>query len=360
VVAFNPVVEMGIRVEHLAVARRYALAIVISALVTLGRLELDPWMGHTHNRHLFFLPTVMLIAWLWGFGPGLLGAFVFTVALRVFWTPPESFIHANSDVALFLLVSAAVCLTIRSLQRARQRADAATHARDQLLAIVAHDLVNPLHAVQLAEERLRFTARDAPGAERSLKTIRNAATRMEHLLRDLVDTRRIERDDLVVTLRPEPVGPIVQEVAQLFAPQLQELGVTLEVVAPAEEAVIACDRDRLMQVLGNLVGNALKFTPEGGRISLRALDRPEAVRFEVEDTGTGIRPEHLPYIFERFRSFDARGTGLGLFIARTLVAAHSGALSVKSRLGHGATFWFEIPRRPASEPTDLKPAAPAP
>ena len=340
---------------RLAAARRYALAIIAAVAVTFGRLQLDPIMGHTRNRHLFFLPTVMLIAWLWGFGPGLVSAFMFGAALRVFWTPPESFIRANSDVALFVLVSIAICATIRSLLRARERADAATHSREQLLAVVAHDLANPLHAVKLAEERLRFTTRDAPALERSLKTIRHATTRMEHLLRDLVDTTHIEHDELVVTLRPEPVAEVIQEVAQIVGPQAQELGVTLDVVVPPADCVIDCDRDRLMQILGNLLGNALKFTPEGGHIALRALERPEAVRFEVEDSGTGIRPEHLPYIFERFRSFDARGTGLGLFIARTLVAAHSGELNVKSRLGHGATFWFEIPRRPGTAPTELRP-----
>ncbi|HVU49108.1 MAG TPA: ATP-binding protein [Polyangia bacterium] len=340
--------------ERLAAARRYALSVLAAIAVTFGRLRLDPWMGHTHNRHLFFLPTVMLISWLWGFGPGLVGATIFGVALRVFWTPPESFVRANSDIALFLLVSVAICVTIRSLQRARQRADAATHSRERLLAVVAHDLSNPLHAVRLAEERLRFATRDAPAVERSLKTIRHATTRMEHLLRDLVDTTRIEHDELVVTLRTEPVAEVVQEVAQIFAPQAQELGITLDVVAPSADCVIECDRDRLMQILGNLLGNALKFTPDGGRISLRALERDDGVRFEIEDSGTGIRPEHLPYIFERFRSFDARGTGLGLFIARTLVAAHSGVLSVRSRLGQGSIFWFEVPRRPGQEPTDIK------
>jgi signal transduction histidine kinase len=343
--------------ERLAAARRYALALFAAGAVTFGRLRLDPWMGHNHNRHLFFLPTVMIVAWLWGFGPGLVSAVLFGVALRVFWTPPESFVRANSDVALFLLVSVAICATIRSLQRARQRADAATHSREQLLAVVAHDLANPLHAVRLAEERLRFATREAPAVERSLKTIRHATTRMEHLLRDLVDTTHIEHDELVVTLRSEPVADVVQEVAQIFAPQAQEVGVALEVVTPNGGCIVDCDRDRLGQVLGNLLGNALKFTAEGGRVALRALELPEAVRFEVEDSGTGIRPEHLPHIFERFRSFDARGTGLGLYIARTLVAAHSGELCVRSRLGHGATFWFEIPRRPGTAPTDIRPRA---
>jgi signal transduction histidine kinase len=336
---------MGFSVERLAAARRYAMSVFTAAAVTLGRLRLDPWMGHTRNRHLIFLPTVMLIAWLWGFGPGLLGAVLFTVALRVLWTSSESFIHANSDVALFLLVSALICATIRSLQRARQRADEAMRAREQLLAVVAHDLTNPLHAVKLAEERLRSTGTEPLALERGLKTIRHATSRMEHLLRDLVDTTHIEHDELAVMLRSEPVAPIVQEVAQLFAAQAQEAGLTLEVSAPIAPSVVVCDRERLMQVLGNLMGNALKFTPEGGQVALRAIDRDRAVRFEVEDSGAGISPEHLPHIFERFRSFDARGTGLGLYIARNLVGAHAGELSVQSRLGHGTTFWFEIPRR---------------
>ena len=342
---------MGVGAKGLSIARQYAKATVVSVGVTLGRLRLDPWLGHGHNRHLFFLPTVMVIAWLWGFGPALLSAALFSVALRVFWTDAtESFVHANSDILLFALVSTAICLTIRSLQRARVRADAARASREQLLAVVAHDLTNPLHAVKLAEERLRSTAGDSPSIERSLRTIRHATTRMDHLLRDLVDSTRIEHEELVVTLRSEPVAPIVQEVAQLFAPQAQEVGVTMGIDAPPDDSVIDCDRDRLMQILGNLMGNALKFTPAGGRVDLRALDRGEAVRFEVEDSGIGIRPEHLPYIFERFRSFDARGTGLGLYIASSLVEAHHGHLAVRSEVGHGATFFFDLPRPRVTAP----------
>jgi signal transduction histidine kinase len=352
---------MRITAERLGSVRRYALALVTAVAVTLGRLELDPWMGHTHNRHLFFLPTVMLISWLWGFGPGLGSALLFGVALRIFWTPPESFIHANSDIAVFLGVSVAICSIIRSLQRARQRADAATRSREQLLAVVAHDLTNPLHAVRLAEERIRLTAPagDA-GLERSLRTIRHATTRMDHLLRDLVDTTRIEHGELLVTRQPESVAGVMQEVAQIYAPQAQEAGLTLEASVPTEDIVVDLDRDRLMQVLGNLLGNALKFTPDGGTIALRAIDRGATVRFEVADSGTGIRPEHMPHIFERFRSFDARGTGLGLFIARSLVGAHGGELAVESQLGHGATFWFEIPRRPAGPASSVRSRAPLP
>jgi signal transduction histidine kinase len=337
---------MGRGQVWIGTARRYANAGGMSAAVTLGRLKLDPWLGHSHNRHLFFLPTVILAAWLWGFAPGLFGAAILAAALRVFWTDHrESFVHANSDVLLFLLVSAAICAIVRSLQHARQRADEATRSREQLLAVVAHDLGNPLYAVRLAEERIRATRGDERALDRGLATIERATTRMDHLLRDLVDTTRLSHGELVVTPAPEPVAPLVAEVAQIYAPRAQEAGLDLEVGGPHDaETAVSCDRDRIMQVLGNLLGNAIKFTPAGGRIALYAREHGGAVRFEVEDTGSGIRPEHLPHIFERFRSFDARGTGLGLFIARTLVSAHGSELHVRSTFGLGSAFWFELPR----------------
>jgi signal transduction histidine kinase len=337
---------MGKSAERLAVGRRYVQAAAMAVAVTVGRLRLDPWLGHSHNRHLVFLPAVMLIAWLWGFGPGLFGSALFGGGLLIFWQePPGSFLHTKSDVALFLLVSGVMCATIRSLQRARQRADASTRSREQVLAVVAHDLTNPLYAVKLAEERLRPAARDNLSTERGLKTIRNATVRMEHLLRDLVDTTRIEHGELAVALRPESVASVVQEVAQLYGPQAVEARLMMETTVPPEDCVVDCDRDRLLQILGNLMGNALKFTPEGGRIALRAAAWDEAVHFEVEDTGSGIQPEHLPRIFDRFETFDSRGTGLGLFIARSLVAAHGGTLTVQTALGQGTTFSFELPRR---------------
>jgi signal transduction histidine kinase len=346
-VPFVRVIGGGHRARSRAGWRGYPLAGVLAVGMVAGRLALDPWFGHHHNRHLFFLPTVMLAAWLWGFGPGLVAAAVFSVALRLYWgEPAESFVRANSDILLFALLSAVICAVIRSLHLARERADEATRSREQVLAVVAHDLTNPLHAVKLAEERLRLTSRDSPPTERSLKSIRHAASRMEHLLRDLVDATRLEHGELIVARRPERVASVVEEVEQLYAPQAQEGGVSFDIVAPPGDSVIDCDRDRLLQVLGNLMGNALKFTPDGGRIALRATDRGDAVRFEIEDSGSGIKPEHLPHIFERYQTFDPRGTGLGLFIAKSLVGAHGGALTVRSELGRGATFSFEIPRRP--------------
>jgi signal transduction histidine kinase len=318
---------------------------LLAAAVVAGRLSLDGWFGHHHNRHLIFLPSVTLAAWLWGFGPGLLSTVIFSVALGIFWgDPKESFLRANSDIFLFILVSAGASALIQSLHGARRRADAETYSREQVLAVVAHDLRNPLNAVTLAAERLRVAAREAQPLDRGLDTIQRATSRMDALIRDLVDATHIEQGNMFVSLKAEPVAGIVQEIGDLFASTAQEQNVTLETSVPPADVLVTCDRERLMQVLANLVSNALKFTPEGGRIMVRAAERSGTLRFEVQDTGHGIEAGHLPHIFERYRTYAGGGTGLGLFISQRLVELHHGTLRVESAAGRGSRFWFDIPR----------------
>jgi signal transduction histidine kinase len=265
--------------------------------------------------------------------------------LVVFWgDPTESFIRANSDIFLFVLVSAGACALIQSLDDARRRADAETRAREQVLAVVAHDLRNPLNAVTLALQRLRTAVIGGRPVDKGLETIQRATSRMDHLIGDLVDATHIEQGNLTVTLKPEPVGGVIQDLTELFSSSAQDLGVALDLTAPPGDVQISCDRERLMQVLSNLVGNALKFTSSGGRVSVRAQEEGLAVRFVVEDSGHGIDAAHLPYIFERYRVYAGGGTGLGLFIAQHLVELHGGTLRVESTVGRGSRFWFEIPR----------------
>lgn len=321
------------------------LAAVLAALVVAVRMSLDGWFGHHHNRHLIFLPTVTLAAWLWGFGPGMLSTAVFSVALNIYWSDPhESFLRANSDLFLFVLVSGGACALIQSLVDARRRADEEARSHEQVLAVVAHDLRNPLNAVKLAEQRLRIAARAGQPMERGLETIERATLRMEHLIRDLVDATHIEQGTLFMSLRAEPVAGIMQELGDLYASAAQTQRLTLETSAPPDDVLVTCDRERLMQLLGNLIGNSLKFTPEGGRIWVRASNQGAAVRFEVEDTGHGIAAMNIPHIFERYRTYEGGGTGLGLFISHRLVQLHHGQLHVSSVVEQGTRFWFDIPR----------------
>jgi len=336
----------GSAAEPRRVWQRYVVAAALTVLVAAGRLALDPWWGRQHDRHLVFLPTVMLAAWLGGLGPGLLSATLSTVALATFWAEPVPGLYASAELVLFFGVSAAICALVQSLHLARARADAARRSREQVLAVVVHDLRNPLTAVRVAVQTLQKSSSDPDLVRRRLNVIDRASLRMEHLIRDLVDAAHIERGELAVTIRPENVQSIVQEAIDFQAPLAREGGVTLEAELSGPDGLIDCDRDRLLQVLGNLLGNALRFTAEGGRITLRTDHQDSRVRFVVDDTGSGIKPEDLPHVFEQYWHSDAKGTGLGLYIARNIVNAHGGEIGVRSELGRGASFFFTVPRSP--------------
>jgi signal transduction histidine kinase len=318
----------------------------LTIVVVLGRLALDPVWGRQHNRHLVFLPTVMLAAWFGGFGPGLLSVALSTLALGHFWTEPGSGFHLNSDLVLFFFVSVAVCELVESLHLARAHADDARRAHERVMEVVVHDLRNPLTAIKATSDALQNSADLDPRHRQRLKIIDRSASRMESLIRDLVDAGQAERGGLQMMLEKENATSIVEEAIELHAPMARERGVTLESSGPAGTVFINGDRLRLLQVLGNLIGNALRFTTEGGRITVRleAEEQARVVRFVVEDTGTGITPEHLPHIFEQYWKGDAKGTGLGLYIARSIVRAHGGDIDVTSTPGQGASFSFTIPR----------------
>jgi signal transduction histidine kinase len=344
---------------------RFLGAAAVTAVVLLGRMALNGSWGRQHNRHLIFLPAIMLVSWLGRLGPGLLATVMMTLALALWW--PDQAHGANipqSDLVLFFLLGVGLSALIELLQAERARADATTRAHEQVLAIVAHDLGNPLTTIKLTSERLQMAAVDGTAERRHLKTIDRAASRMEHLIRDLVDSTRIEQDGLKLTMQDEKLDAIIQETLDSFTPLAAERRIELQVSRSYEDGVIPCDRERLLQALGNLLGNAFKFTPEGGRVRLRASREPGRVRFEVEDTGKGIDARDIPHLFERYWKADPRGTGLGLYIANSIVRAHGGAMSVRSQPGRGSTFTFTVPSQassaaPASDGAPARDDAPA-
>ena len=321
---------------------------MLTVLVVLGRLALDPIWGRQHNRHLVFLPTVMLAAWFGGFGPGLLSVALSTLALGHFWTEPASGFHVNSDLVLFFFVSVAVCELVESLHLARAHADDARRSHERVMEVVVHDLRNPLTAIKATSDALQ----SSPGLEahswHRLKIIDRSVSRMESLIRDLVDAGQAEHGTLLMMIERENALSIVDEAIELQTPMGRERGVSLEAKGPQAAIFINGDRHRLLQVLGNLIGNALKFTPQGGRITVRidadAPDGDRLVRFVVDDTGTGIAPEHLPHVFDQYWKGDAKGTGLGLYIAQSIVRAHGGDIGVTSEPGRGTSFFFTVPR----------------
>jgi PAS domain S-box-containing protein len=238
-------------------------------------------------------------------------------------------------------------------------AQGAVRAREDVLAFVSHDLKNPLTSIVMNATLLkRATPEGAPGDKlrKHSEMIVRAADRMNRLVHDLLDWASLRAGRLALNVKDADVAGMLQETATLLQPVAAMKQQTLTVEA-APELVAAVDRDRLMRVLSNLVGNALKYTPEKGVINVRADSNDGDVFVSVSDTGPGIKAEELPHVFDRyFRAKQAgvEGTGLGLAIAKGIVEAHGGRIWAESEFGKGSTFSFSIPRKRST------PLAPAP
>jgi PAS domain S-box-containing protein len=234
---------------------------------------------------------------------------------------------------------------------ARARAESAARAREDLLAMVSHDLRTPLNTVTLgARMAIEALARgdDPESLERRLGSIRHAAERMGRLVAQLLDAASIEAGRFSLTPEHVDAEALAREALDLVAASAADKRVELRSeVGPV--GAVACDRERVLQVLANLLGNAIKFTPSGGRVELRVETDAAWASFSVCDTGPGIPEQQLPLIFDRYwtgRLQRTAGTGLGLFIAKGIVEAHTGRLVVDSRVGVGSTFTFTLPRLP--------------
>jgi PAS domain S-box-containing protein len=234
---------------------------------------------------------------------------------------------------------------IRETEEALRRA---VRARDEVVSIVSHDLKNPLGVVAGAAELLL----DLPLAEeernKQARIIRRSAERMGRLVGDLLDVARMEAGALVVRQTAEKVGPVVEEVYRSFRPQAARRGQELVLDLAPDLPAARMDPDRVHQALSNLVVNALKFTPKGGRIELsaHAVDGGAGVALSVDDTGPGIRAEEAEHLFDRFWQAsrdDRTGAGLGLAIVRGIAEAHGGRVEVSSEPGEGACFILWLP-----------------
>lgn len=239
-------------------------------------------------------------------------------------------------------------------------AQRAIRLRDDVLSIVSHDLRSPLVNISLnAEQVLR--ARGSLSPERALRNaqliLRNA-DRMTHLIGDLVDVGRIDSGRLSLERRPCRACDIVTEAAALFEAQAAERSITLRVASVLPDVEILCDRDRVLQVFSNLIDNALKLSAERKVIRLRGTVEGPAVEFHVSDEAGGIAPDQVGRIFDQYWQAPhtaRKGTGLGLYIAKGIVEAHGGQISVDTRPGAGSDFCFTIPLAPPGEDS---PAAP--
>ena len=232
------------------------------------------------------------------------------------------------------------------LADALSRAESALGMRDEVLAIVAHDLRSPLNAVQTSAAFLMDVELAEPDRRRLLDVICRAASSMNRLIEDLLDVSRMESGAFTVDLHHVDFAALAGEVCEQFRLEATEGGRSLHCEVAHDLPLIPADRDRVSQVLENLISNALRFTPAGGSVTVRvARHGAREVICSVADTGVGIPPEELPHLFERFwqaRRYRRGGAGLGLAIARGVVEAHGSALAVESELGRGSVFSFVL------------------
>jgi signal transduction histidine kinase len=222
--------------------------------------------------------------------------------------------------------------------------------RDEFLAIVSHDLRSPIGvAYSYASLLLDDAARCGMDSEirEGLEAIKRSANTSLRLISDLLDMERVAQGKLHLTQKMNTVEQILQESVDCFAHTALNRKITLS-IAPIDTSIQAyCDRDRVLQVLSNIIDNGLKFTPDGANISLGAKMATKEILFFVCDAGVGIPKERHHSIFERFTqiaSTDRSSLGLGLYISKMLIEAHRGRIWVESSVGKGSTFWFSIPR----------------
>lgn len=299
----------------------------------------------------------------WRDPPGLVGAYgtlgrvILDVLAAARVSPSISDFAALNDSLHADMARAAREVTEEARRRvddALEHAHTATRAQEDAMSIVAHDLKNPLNVVYGNVQELR---RDIDGddlnakrlrLQRRIDTIQRAADRMNRLIADMGDLGRLKAGEMHLKYEPTNGAQLLREASEHLSTLAEQRDIEL-VLDVDRDGPLHCDRDRILQVLENLVGNAIKFSPVGGTVTLRLHCNEDGCTIEVEDSGPGIPEDKMPFLFQRYWQAPdtaSRGTGLGLSIARGLVELHGGRIWAENRPRYGSTFRFTVPRAP--------------
>jgi signal transduction histidine kinase len=260
-------------------------------------------------------------------------------------------IHATDELFTSLLAQATADALRRAQsydqeREARRTAEILSRAREDVLGVVAHDLRNPLNLVSMTTQLLMEPDLTPERRKSTFAINTRAVQRMNRLIGDLLDVVRMEAGHLSLDVGPTDVTRVLVETMEAFQPRAAEQGISLVFSQEPPNVVVQADEERVLQLIDNLVGNALKFTPNGGRVSIGGFIDNNELRVSVTDTGPGIPEEQRARLFDRFwqaRGVDRRGLGLGLPIAKGIAEAHGGRLWVESTMGSGSTFHFAMP-----------------
>jgi PAS domain S-box-containing protein len=273
---------------------------------------------------------------------------VFGAVTLILTDPQRSFATDHRALAdKFAVVASTTLENARLYGIARS----ANRARDEMLGVVSHDLRNPISAIGMCA-RVLDENEPADPAEKAalLGTIRESAAWANRLIQDLLDVASIERGKLSLQTRAADPAQIVLQALHMFEVEAEQHEIALTAQIPTNLPLIEADSARIVQVLGNLLRNAIKFTPAGGRITVAVERTADDLMLSVRDSGVGIQDEHLPRVFDRFwessEGARTKGTGLGLSIAKGIVEAHGGRIWVESAPGDGSTFAFTVPVSP--------------
>jgi signal transduction histidine kinase len=355
---------------------RYALALLVTAIALGATLALRRY-GPTPS-FLFFVPAVAISAWYGGPGPSALATFLSLLLIDLNFFAPGGDWRIDRveglEIVAFLIVAATIITTMEALHRAlalaesraaelrrlnvevgrsydaererRHGAELLAHAREEVLGVVAHDLRNPLSLIISSTDLILEENLDRVRQKELLGVALRAGRQMNRLIGDLLDTVRLQAGKIVLDLEDVSVAAIFRQAEETFRPIAEKRHVYLEVVPTEDRVSVRADPLRVSQIVGNLLGNAIKFTPERGKVTMRAMAEDNHVEFQVTDTGSGIAPSDIDHLFDNFwqaRRSDNRGVGLGLAIAKGLVEAHGGKIWCESTLGRGSTFSFTLP-----------------
>ena len=278
-------------------------------------------------------------------------------AIGMSFADPSASGAADRAFTLLLAQAAATALQrARSYDAEREKrrdAELLARGREEVLGIVAHDLRNPLHLVVAIADLLDVPEMESERRRRLAAMTKRAADQMNRLVADLLDAVRIQSGRMSLDLSDVSVGALIEQAEEMCRPIAAERGVELEAQTADAGVLVRADKGRMQQVLGNLIGNAVKFTPRGGRVRIEVRAGAESVLLRVVDDGPGIPADRMPHLFEQFwqgRNGDRRGVGLGLAIAKGIVDAHGGRIWAESVPGQGSIFSFTLPKGSAASP----------
>jgi signal transduction histidine kinase len=273
------------------------------------------------------------------------------VEVYFFIEPKYSFriryLNDGIELAAFMVLAAFISRVGAQLRKAKIDADNASRAREEVLAIVSHDMRNPLATIQLATAMIeKDAASQAAVPPLALHSLKHSTDRLNRLIEDLLDYEKIRLGRTEIHPAPQPVQQLLSEVLEMMGPLAESKSQKIDTDFQ-EAGSVFCDHQRILQVFSNLVGNSIKFTNPGSQIVIGCRPADKDLLFYVKDKGPGIPDEQLSRVFERYwqaRRTSRQGTGLGLSIAKGFVEAHGGRIWVESKLGEGSTFSFTLPR----------------